>query len=113
MFEKAKLKIIEINKRKRNNQNIGHESTLEEVIESVKPSNKRNTNKYMTGKALSHPTCHPKDAYRKRLQIMFNETCKEKFKYTLEIDKCMIACHNPDNIRILIITQSSLKNVEE
>ena len=57
---------------------------------------------------LLHPTCHPKETSRKRLQMMFNEACNEKFKDMLNIDKCMIACHNPDNIRRLI-TPSSLK----
>ena len=86
-FEGEELRIIEINKRKRNNQNIGHKSTLEEVIESVKPSNKRNAHKNMKGTVLLHPTCHPKDVSRKILQMMFNETCKQKFKDVLNIDK--------------------------
>ena len=34
-FEEADLKIMEIDKRRRNNQNIGHKSTLEEVIKSI------------------------------------------------------------------------------
>ena len=65
----------------------------------------------MKGTALLHPACHPKDASRKRSQMMFDEKCKEKFKNTLNIDKCMIECHNTDKERRLTM-QSSLKECE-
>ena len=103
---------MQINKRKRNNKKIGHKSHFEVVIESMKLSGKKNANKDLKGIVLLHPTCYPKDASRKILQMMFNETRKEKFKHALIIDKFMIACHNPDNIRRLM-TPSSLKNEEE
>ena len=78
----------------------------------MKPSNKRNANKDMKVKVLLHPTCPPTDTSSKRLQMIFNETCKEKFKDMLNIDPCTIACHNPDNVRRLIIP-SSLKEYED
>ena len=65
----------------------------------------------MKGTVLLHPTCHPKHVSRNRLQMTLNETCQEKFKDVLNADKCMIANHNPDNARRLIIT-SSLKECE-
>ena len=108
VFEEAELKIIEISKRNINNQNIGHKSTLEEVLKSMKPSNEGNLNKDTKGTALLHLTHHPKDMSRKRLQKMSNEICKEKFEDRLNTDECMIACHNPDNMRRLT-TLSSLK----
>ena len=63
----------------------------------------------MKGTALLHPACHPKDASRKRSQMMFDEKCKEKFKNTLNTDKCMIACHNPDDVRRLTMPRSLKK----
>ena len=77
----------------------------------MKPSDKKNMNRHMKGAALSHPTCHPKDTSRERSQMMFNETCKEKFKDALNVEKCVIACHNPDNLRRLTMP-SSLKECE-
>ena len=73
MFEEADLKIIEINKRKANDKNMNNELTLEEILESMKPRNKTNMNRCMKGIVILHPTHHPKDMSRKRLQMMFNK----------------------------------------
>ena len=73
MFEEEELKIMEINKRKANNRNINNKLRLEEVLESMKPRNKTNVNRDMERIVLLHPTCHPKDMSRKRLQMMFNK----------------------------------------
>ena len=65
----------------------------------------------MKGIVLLHTTCSPKNASSKILQMIFNKISKERFRDTLNVDKHMIACHNPDNIRRLI-TRSSLKECE-
>ena len=54
------------------------ESSLEELLELIKHSNKKNKNKDMNGTMLFHPTCHPKDISRNKLQTMFNKACKER-----------------------------------
>ena len=81
------------------------------MIESAKPINKINANKDVKSTVLKYPTCHPNDTSHKRLQMMFNKTCKEKFKEILNVDECMIAHHNHDNARRLI-TMRSLKKCE-
>ena len=75
--------------------------TLEESLEIIKASNRRNANKDLKIKVSLHNACHPKDITRKMSHAMFNETCKEKFRKTLKIDECTIACHNPDKTRKL------------
>ena len=62
----------------------------------------------MNGTMLLHPTYHPKNISRNKSQDRFNTTCKSKFTELLKIDKCMIAYHNSDNLRNIIIP-SSLK----
>ena len=52
IFEEVELKIIAINRRKRNNKIICHNSTLDEVLDIIKPSNKRNTNNDLKGSSL-------------------------------------------------------------
>ena len=61
----------------------------------------------MNGTTLLHPTCHPKDISRNKLQTMFNPTHKARFQDLLKIDTCMMAYQNPDNLR-----RSSLKQCE-
>ena len=107
-FEEVESKIIEINKRRSNARNMNNKPTLEEVLENINPRNKTNENKHMKVIVLLHPTHHPKDVSRKILQMTFNKTCKENFKDILNVDQCIIACHNPDNVRRLM-TSSSLK----
>ena len=46
----------------------------------MKPRNKTNTNRDMKGIVLLHPACHPKDASRKRLQIIFNKNTKRSLR---------------------------------
>ena len=49
LFKETELKIMETNKRKRYNQKIGHELTLEDVIEKIEPSDKTNANTDIKG----------------------------------------------------------------
>ena len=84
MFDEAEMKIMEINRRKRNNKNICHSSTLDEALEVAKPSDGRNTNKDMMSAVLSHPICHPKDTSR-RMSQKKDEKCKEKFDFIILI----------------------------
>ena len=100
-FKEAEFKIIKTNKRKRNNKIMCCNSTLEEALEIIKPSNKRNTNKDVKGTMILHTTYHPKDMFLQNIATKFNETCKEKFKEILKTDKCLIAHHNIDNTRKL------------
>ena len=81
------------------------------MLELIKPGNKKNNNKDMNGTMLLHPAHHPKDISRNKLQTMFNATCKARFQNLLKIDKKMIAYHNPNNLRNIIIP-SSLKQRE-
>ena len=77
----------------------------------MKHRNKTNVNRDVKGIVLLHLTRYLKDVSRKRLQMMFNKTYREKFKDVLNIDQCMIACHNPEKVRKLIMP-ISLKECE-
>ena len=87
------------------------ESLLEEVLELIKPSNSKNKNKHMNETMLLYPSCHLKDDTSDKLQTMFNIACKERFQDLLKTDKWMIAYHNPEKLRNLIMP-SSLKQCE-
>ena len=108
MLKEAEFKLIEMNKRRKNNKNIDCEKSLEETLEIIKLSNKISKNKDMSGTMLLHPTFHPKCISRNKLQTMLNTTCKCRFYDSLKIDKHMIGYHNPDNVRKIVIP-SSLK----
>ena len=56
----------------------------------------------MEGKILLHPMKCPKDVSINRFQEMHYKACHSRFKDLLNIDKCVIACRNPDNLRRLV-----------
>lgn len=84
MFKEAEMKLIEINKERNSRKNITYRSSLEETLEIFKRNKKSKNNNDMNGKILLHPTCHPKDVSRNKLQGMFNTTCKSKFQDLLK-----------------------------
>ena len=95
MFEEAELKLIEINKKRKNSKSITCTSSLEEVLELIKPSDKKIKNKDINVTILLHPACHPKDFSINKLQTIFNKICKETFQDLLKIHEWMITRHNP------------------
>ena len=101
------MKLIEINKERKNNKNTTKKASLEETLELIKPNKKEKRNKNMNGKMLLHSAHHPKDIYINKLQEISNTTCKHKFKERLKIDKFMITYHNPDNLRKIVLPSSS------
>ena len=81
IFEEVELKLIEINKRRKNRKSMTCDSSLEEVLESIKPSNKKNKNEYINEPKPFHHSHYPKDISRNKLQTMFNTTYTERFQY--------------------------------
>ena len=68
---------MEINKRRNNNKIMTHGSSLEEVLEAIKPNHVNRVIKDMNGTMLLCPAHHPKVTSRNKLQIMFNAARKE------------------------------------
>ena len=102
---------MEMSKRRNNNKSMTYELSLEEVLEAIKHRNKNRLIKDMNGITLLHPVWHLKETSRIELQTMFNETCKDQFQYSLNMEKWMTSYHDPDDLRKLI-TPSSLKYYE-
>ena len=66
-FKEAELKLMEINKRRRNNKNMSHKISVEGRLEIIKLGNKTNDNRHVNGSTLLCPTFYPKDVSRNKL----------------------------------------------
>ena len=53
MFKEDELKLMEMNKRRRNNKNLAYVTSLEETLEIIKPGNNENNKKYVNGKMIA------------------------------------------------------------
>ena len=59
--------------------------------------------KDMSKIVLLHQEYHPKDVSRCALQRIHRETCGPVFRDLLGVDRAMVACHKPKNLKDLVI----------
>ena len=88
------------------NHIINKKYSLEGVLEDIRLPQCKRIKAHMVGIMLSHQTCHLKDVSRNTLQEMCHKACNSRFKELLNIDKCIITCHNSCKLQRLVMLRS-------
>ena len=93
---------------KREKETIGSEPVADVQLELKVEKESKDMKKIL----LLHQECHPKDVSRYALQRVYRETCGSVFKDLLGVDKAMVACHKPKNLKDLVMP-SRMKDCNE